>query len=83
MPKENHTLINGLSPVTKESGGTVVGFPDVCKAPGPSGPMPVPVPNIAKSEDLADGSNSVTIGGAPVALSTSKLARSTGNEAPP
>ncbi|MFP2930234.1 PAAR-like domain-containing protein [Pyxidicoccus sp. 3LG] len=81
MPKENTTLVNGLSPVTKESGGTVAGFPDVCKAPGPGGPIPVPFPNIAKSEDLEDGSRSVTIGGAPVALSTSRLARSTGNEA--
>jgi hypothetical protein len=81
MPKENTTLVNGLSPVTKESGGTVVGFPDVCKVPGPGGPVPVPFPNVAMSEDLADDSKSVTIGGAPVALSTSKLARSTGNEA--
>ncbi|MCY1023975.1 PAAR-like domain-containing protein [Pyxidicoccus sp. MSG2] len=81
MPKENTTLVNGLSPVTKESGGTVVGFPDVCKAPGPGGPVPVPFPNIAKSEDLAGGSKSVTIGGASVALSTSSIARSSGNEA--
>jgi hypothetical protein len=81
MPKENTTLVNGLSPVTKESGGTVAGFPDVCKAPGPGGPVPVPFPNIARSEDLAGGSKSVTIGGASVALSTSSLARSTGNEA--
>ncbi|QSQ22167.1 DUF4150 domain-containing protein [Pyxidicoccus parkwayensis] len=79
--KENGVLINGLSPVTSESEGTVVGFPDVCLTPGPNGPMPVPYTNVAKSEDLKDGSKTVTINGAPVCLSNSQLATSTGNEA--
>lgn len=65
MSKGN-PLINGLSPVTRGSDGTVAGFPDVCLTPGPSGPMPLPYPNIAKSDSLEDGSRSVTIDGAPV-----------------
>jgi len=81
MSKENTTLINGLSPVTSESEGTVAGFPDVCLTPGPGGPVPVPYPNIAKSDSLKGGSKSVTINGAPVCLSTSRLGTSTGNEA--
>jgi hypothetical protein len=81
MPKENSKLVNGLSPVTSESDGTVAGFPDVCLTPGPSGPVPVPYPNIAKSDSLKDGSKSVTINGAPVCLSSSRLGTSTGNEA--
>lgn len=81
MSKESATLINGMSPVTSESDGTVVGFPDVCMTPGPTGPVPVPYPNIAKSESLKDGSKSVTINGASVCLSTSRLGMSTGNEA--
>ncbi len=43
--------------------------------------MPVPFPNIAKSDSLKGGSRSVCIDGAPVCLSTSCLATSTGNEA--
>ncbi|TQF12000.1 DUF4150 domain-containing protein [Myxococcus llanfairpwllgwyngyllgogerychwyrndrobwllllantysiliogogogochensis] len=80
MSKENTTFVNGMSPVTKESDGTVVGFPDVCRTPGGGGPIPVPYPNVAKSNSLKDGSRSVLINGAPVATSGSSLGRSTGNE---
>ncbi|MBA3684147.1 MAG: DUF4150 domain-containing protein [Planctomycetes bacterium] len=68
------------SPVTTVSGGTVLAFPDVCKTPSPGGPIPVPYPNVARSADLADGSTTVTIDGAPVCLKGSKLATSTGDE---
>ena len=81
MPGESDTFVNGLTPVTTQSGGTVVGFPDVCKTPSPGGPVPIPYCNVARSEDLADGSKTVLIGGASVCLSSSSLGRSTGNEA--
>lgn len=81
MPGENDTFVNGLSPVTTDSGGTVVGFPDVCKTPSPGGPVPIPYCNVARSKDLEDGSKTVLIGGASVCLSSSALGRSTGNEA--
>ncbi len=81
MPGENDTFVNGLTPVTTESGGNVVGFPDVCKTPSPGGPVPIPYSNVAQSKDLQDGSKTVLIRGASVCLSSSSLGTSTGNEA--
>jgi len=78
---KNAVLIDGLSPVTAKSEGTVVGFADVCQVPGPTGPVPIPFPNIARSRDLKNGSRTVSINGAPVALKDSYLGTSTGNEA--
>lgn len=49
--------------------------------PGPTGPVPIPFPNIALSKDLENGSTTVTVNGAPVALKDSYIGRSTGNEA--
>jgi hypothetical protein len=77
----NTTLVNGRSPVTKNSNGTVLAAPDVCKTPSPAGPVPIPYPNFSKSADLAQGSSSVTIDGAPVCLKDSNFMVSTGNEA--
>jgi hypothetical protein len=78
---KNSVLVDGMSPVTSKSEGTVVGFADVCKTPGPGGPVPIPYPNIARSSDLKGGSRTVSISGAPVCLSSSSLGTSTGNEA--
>ncbi|MCP3165756.1 PAAR-like domain-containing protein [Myxococcus qinghaiensis] len=80
MPGKHEAFINGMSPVTSESDGTVVGFADVCLTPSPSGPVPIPYANVAKSEDLEEGSRTVRIGGAAVCLSNSCLGSSTGNE---
>ena len=41
--------VNNMSVVSKDSGGTTIAFPDVCKTPSPAGPIPIPYPNIAKS----------------------------------
>lgn len=79
--EKNTVLIDGLSPVTAKSEGTVAGFPDVCRTPGPSGPVPIPYSNVAQSRDLRNGSKTVFINGAPVCLSDSCLGTSTGNEA--
>lgn len=54
--------------------------PDVCKTPSPVGPVPIPYVNIAKSGDLADGTKSVTIEGNSVAVESSNLSTSTGDE---
>ena len=43
--------VNKLSVVHKDSGGTTIAFPDVCKTPSPAGPVPIPYPNIAKSSE--------------------------------
>lgn len=78
---ENDTLVNGRSPVTKVSKGTTTKFPDVCKTPVGSAIVPIPYPNISKSGDLAKGSKSVKINGAPACLSSSEISTSTGDEA--
>ncbi|MCY0989730.1 DUF4150 domain-containing protein [Nannocystis sp. ILAH1] len=55
--------------------------PDVCKTPSPGGPVPVPYPNVAKSSDLAKGTKSVTIEGAPAGIACSHIRTSSGDEA--
>lgn len=47
---------NFLSVVHKTSGGMAIAFPDVCLTPSPSGPIPVPYPNIGSSSDDSSGS---------------------------
>jgi uncharacterized Zn-binding protein involved in type VI secretion len=59
----------------------VAASPDVCKTPSPSGSMPVPYPNSARSRDLTGGSRKVTIAGHPVAIEGAKIRASTRDEA--
>ncbi len=77
----NTVGVNKMSVVTKDSQGVTVAFPDVCKTPSPSGPIPLPYPNIAKSSDTAKGSTSVSVEGNPVCLKDSNFSTSTGDEA--
>lgn len=72
--------VNKMSVVHKDSGGTSVVFPDVCKTPTPGGPVPIPYPNIAKSSDTAKGSKKVKCDGNPVCLKDSNFSTSTGDE---
>jgi hypothetical protein len=55
--------------------------PDVCKTPSPGGPVPIPYVNVAMDSDLADHTKNVTIEGQPVAIESSNLMTSTGDEA--
>ena len=75
------TYANKLT-VTHKGDGQVFNAlaPDVCKTPSPGGPVPIPYPNVAMSSDLADGSKNVKIEMNPVALESSNLKVSTGNE---
>lgn len=59
----------------------VSGPPDVCKTPSPGGPVPIPYPNAAMDSDLASGTKKVKINGNPVAIESSNLSTSTGDEA--
>lgn len=77
----NTVGVNKMSVVTKDSQGTTVAFPDVCKTPSPAGPVPIPYPNIARSADTAQGSSTVTVEGSPVCLKDSHFSTSTGDEA--
>jgi len=74
-------IVNFLTVVHKDSGGISMIFPDVCKTPSPAGPIPIPYPNIAKSQDTADGSSSVKMDGNPIMLKSSNFMMSTGDEA--
>jgi len=75
-------IVNYLTAVHKGSAGiATAAAPDVCKTPSPSGPIPLPYPNIAMSSDLAMGTTSVTIEGQMVAVKDSCFAISTGDEA--
>lgn len=73
--------VNKLSVVHKDSGGTTVAFPDVCKTPSPAGPIPIPYPNIAQSSDTAEGSKKVSVDGNPICLKDSNFSTSSGDEA--
>ncbi len=77
----NTVGVNKMSVVTKDSNGTTVAFPDVCKTPSPAGPVPIPYPNVARSADTAQGSSTVSVEGNPVCLKDSNFSTSTGDEA--
>jgi hypothetical protein len=76
----NSVGVNKMSVVTKDSNGVTVAFPDVCKTPGPGGPIPIPYPNIARSADSAQASKTVTVQGQPPCLKDSNFSTSTGDE---
>ena len=73
--------VNMLSVVHKETNGTTIAFPDVCKTPSPGGPIPIPYPNIARSSDTDKGTKKVEVEGKPVCVSDSNFKMSTGDEA--
>ncbi len=77
------TTVNSLTVVHRQSGGTAIAFPDVCKTPSPAGgtPVPIPYPNIASSQNTADGSSTVKVDGNPIMLRGSNFSTSTGDEA--
>ncbi|MBJ6759811.1 DUF4150 domain-containing protein [Myxococcaceae bacterium JPH2] len=77
----NTVGVNKMSVVTKDSNGTTVAVPDVCKTPSPGGPIPIPYPNVARSADTAKGSKSVEVEGNPLCLKDSNFSTSTGDEA--
>ena len=74
--------VNFLTVVHKTSNGITIAFPDICLTPAPPAPpIPIPYPNIAMSQDTAQGSSSVMADGNPICLANSNFSRSTGDEA--
>lgn len=72
---------NGRSILHAGHGSThIAAPPDVCKTPSPGGPIPIPYVNIAKDGDLAKGTKTIKIEGHPVAIESSNLSTSTGDE---
>jgi hypothetical protein len=72
---------NGRGIAHAKSGGMSAVFPDVCKTPTPSGPVPIPYPNIAKSSDTSSGPTDVKIDGAMPMVKGAKYKTSSGDEA--
>lgn len=73
--------VNGMSVVHKGSGGVSIAPVDVCKMQVGPAVVPLPLPNIAQSADLAKGTKKVKCDGQPVAVDGSVFSKSTGDEA--
>jgi hypothetical protein len=75
-------FVNGRSAIHAGSAGQSTAFPDVnlCPPTPPAGPVPIPLPNVARGADLQGGASSVLIEGNPMAKKSSFLGKSTGNE---
>jgi hypothetical protein len=75
-------FVNNRAAVHAGSAGQSMAFPDVCLCPPtpPAGPIPTPLPNMAKAADLQDGGSSVLIEGNPMGKKSSCYGKSTGNE---
>ena len=72
---------NDQTVVHKDSGGTVVTSPDVCKTQVGNAVVPIPYVNVAKSADTSQGSSTVTMDGNPVMIKSSVFSSSCGDEA--
>ena len=70
---------NERTVVHEDSGGVSAAFPDVCKTPPNS--IPIPYPNIAKSKDTDEGSETVKADDKSIMLKTSNFKESTGDQA--
>ncbi len=79
----NTILVEGLPLCHAGSGGVATAsVPDVCLTQVAIVVVPIPYPNIAKDEDLVDGSETVLAdGGMSIAIEGSKLSKSSGDEA--
>jgi len=75
------TFANSRGIVHKGSGGVSVVFPDVCKTPTPSGPVPIPYPNIGKASDTSGGPKKVKTDGQMPMVKGAKYSLTTGDEA--
>jgi uncharacterized Zn-binding protein involved in type VI secretion len=72
--------VNVLTVVHATSSGIAPSFPDVCNTPSPTGPVPIPYPNVAQSTDTALGTKAVMVDGNPIMVQGSVFALSTGDE---
>lgn len=75
------TSVNNMTVVHEKSDGIVTFMPDVCKTQIGLAVVPIPYPNIAKSQDTDQGSKTVTVDDKPIMLKDSVFKRSTGDEA--
>lgn len=60
--------------------GTCFAFPDVLQTPTPVGTVPMPYPNVAQLSTASPVATTVTAGGRPVVLASSRIPSSSGGE---
>jgi hypothetical protein len=70
-----------MVPVSTNADGICFAFPDVCLTPAPSGPVPLPYPNVGLLAAAQGVEPSVYASGSPVAVETSVIPKSMGDEA--
>lgn len=68
-------------PLCTTAGGLASGMPDVCKTPSPTGPVPMPYPNLGDLTTADDTVDVVLVESKPVIVLTSVVAKSQGDEA--
>ena len=56
-----------MIPTSTKSGNAIAVFPDVCKTPSPSGPVPIPYPNLATTGQAKTAVKTATLGLTPSA----------------
>ena len=72
---------NGRGIAHETSGGMSIVFPDVCNTPSPTGPIPIPYPNIGKSADTSNGPRSIQVDGSMAMVEGAEYRRTSGDEA--
>jgi hypothetical protein len=72
-----------MLPASTNGGGQCAIFPDVCKTPTPTGPVPIPYPNIAMLTQAKGGTlcKKVKILNKKTATTKTEIAMSSGDEA--
>ena len=73
--------VNNMTVIHASSSGVAPCFPDVCKTPAPTGTLPIPYPNIAKSSDTAKATKQVKVDSNGICLQSSNFSKSMGDEA--
>ncbi len=74
-------LVNSRPVVHKLSGDVHTVFPDVCKTPSPSGPVPLPYPNVGLSLMTTGGPKKVKVEGQMPMVKGAKYSTTSGDEA--
>lgn len=69
-----------MFPAGTKGGGSSFGFPDTCRVPNPTAPIPMPYPNMGQGIQ-ADSVKKVMISSKKVIVSKSKIPASTGDQA--
>jgi len=75
-----HVNVNMRTVVHADSNGILMTIPDVCQTPTPVGPIPIPYPNIAQSQDTSGGSQTVKMDGNSILVKGACFSKSTGDE---